>query len=462
MRRFQLVQSATELYTSHSGLALVGLALSRHTSLKKSLRSIPKRHGIPNIDLIRTYVGQLSVGKSDFDAIENVRNDRYFKQALDIKQTASSARLRQRFDEDARAIIPLIDDAMVDFVKNTNAPITPLSTGHVALDMDGFPMDNSGTKKEGVSRTYKGHDGYVPMAGYLGKEGWCVGMELREGTWHGQKEFGYVLERTLPRVRKLIGSETPLLIRLDGGHDAKENRERLSQDSHTDYLIKWNPRKEQAEQWLNRTEKQGDEESKKWKIDWQHPREGKRIALFSQQITESDSTTEKESGQSADYRVRRVIRITERTIDKKGQQLLIPELKLEGWWTTLDEATHSNQCIINLYKDHATSEQFHSELKTDLDLERLPSGKFDTNDLVLTLGALTYNILRWIGLMGLTGELSPVRHPAKRRRIRTVMQELMYLAARVIDSGHRLKLKFSSYCPGFEAYRTVYQQLAYG
>ena len=69
---------------------------------------------------------------------------------------------------------------------------------------------------------------------------------------------------------------------------------------------------------------------------------------------------------------------------------------------------------------------------------------------------------RWIGLMGLTGELSPVRHPAKRRRMRTVMQELMYLAARVVESGHRLKFKFSSYCPGFEVYRLVYQQLAYG
>jgi len=461
MRHFQLVQSATELYTSHSGLALVGLAINRHTALKKSLRSIPKRHGIPNIELVRTYIGQLSVGKSDFDAIENVRNDRYFKQALDIKQISSSARLRQRFDEDARAIIPLIDDAMVDFVKNTNAPITPLSSGHVALDMDGFPMDNSGTQKEGVSRTYKGHDGYVPMAGYLGKEGWCVDMELREGSWHGQKEFSYVLERTLPRARKLIGSERSLLVRLDSGHDAKENRERLSREPNTDYLIKWNPRKESAEQWLNRMEKRDDEESHKWDIEWQQPREGKRIALFSQQIEENFSEQEK-AEQPKQYNIRRVIRITERTIDKKGQQLLIPELRLEGWWTTLDETTYSNQSIINLYKDHATSEQFHSELKTDLDLERLPSGKFDTNDLVLTLGALTYNILRWIGLMGLTGELSPVRHPAKRRRIRTVMQELMYLAARVIESGHRLKLQFSRYCPGFEAYRLVYQQLAYG
>ena len=64
--------------------------------------------------------------------------------------------------------------------------------------------------------------------------------------------------------------------------------------------------------------------------------------------------------------------------------------------------------------------------------------------------------------MGLTGELSPVRHPAKRRRLRTVMQELMYLAARLIDSGRRLTLKFSQHCPAFQAFRQVYDQLAYG
>jgi hypothetical protein len=52
MRRFQIDQSASEFYTSHSGLALVGLAINKHTSLKKSLRSVVKRHGIPNIELI--------------------------------------------------------------------------------------------------------------------------------------------------------------------------------------------------------------------------------------------------------------------------------------------------------------------------------------------------------------------------------------------------------------------------
>jgi hypothetical protein len=55
---------------------------------------------------------------------------------------------------------------------------------------------------------------------------------------------------------------------------------------------------------------------------------------------------------------------------------------LEGWTTTLP-ARFSCGDIIALYRDHGTHEQFHSEFKTDMDLERLPSGKFETNYLVV-------------------------------------------------------------------------------
>jgi hypothetical protein len=98
MRRFQIEQSSHETCTSYSGLALVGLAINRHTSLDKTLRGVPRRHGISQMDLIRTYIGQLSVGKSDFDAIENVRQDKTFRLSLGIESMPSAARLRQRFD----------------------------------------------------------------------------------------------------------------------------------------------------------------------------------------------------------------------------------------------------------------------------------------------------------------------------------------------------------------------------
>jgi len=135
---------------------------------------------------------------------------------------------------------------------------------------------------------------------------------------------------------------------------------------------------------------------------------------------------------------------------------LVPELQLDGWWTSLDQPDRE---IIALYQDHATSEQFHSEFKTDLDLERLPSGKFDTNTLVMALGAFIYNLLRWIGLAGLIGDQSPVRHKAKRRRLRTVMQELIYLAAKFSERSRQLRLRFSAHCPAFDAFKRVHARL---
>jgi hypothetical protein len=151
------------------------------------------------------------------------------------------------------------------------------------------------------------------------------------------------------------------------------------------------------------------------------------------------------------------LRVTERTIDRKGQILLVPDIELEGWWTTLKSP---EQTVIELYAGRGASEQFHSEIKTDLDMERLPSGKFATNSLVLTLAGFVYNMLRIIGQFGLLGPGSPVRHPAKRRRIRTVMQELMYLAARLIRTGRSLKLRFGKHCPAFKVFGQLYQRFS--
>ena len=103
---------------------------------------------------------------------------------------------------------------------------------------------------------------------------------------------------------------------------------------------------------------------------------------------------------------RLVLRIVRRVCDAVGLMLLYGrEYELEGWWTTLDQAHYSDDDIIALYMAHATSEQFHSEFKTDLYLERLPSGKFATNALIMRLAALTY--LQHSGCMGQKPLLNP-------------------------------------------------------
>lgn len=410
IKKIKLEQSNTETYTSNAGLTLIGqciqLSLLENSPFRKQ-----QQGGISHSDILKSYVSMACLGKSDFEAIENYREDDFLKDVIGITHIPSSSRLRQRMDDQADDYRDVIDSAMMNFMINAKVPVTTLISGHVALDLDVFPMDNSKTKKEGVSRTYKGHDGYAPLAAYFGEEGWCLGCELREGKQHGQKEFIHTLERVIPRARSL--TSLPLLMRLDSGHDALENRLYLMEEK-VDYLIKWNPRgeKKKGAFWLNKADALGDQ------VNWETPRDGKRVATFSMNETQEIK--------GCSYTFRRVMQITERCIDKKGQILLIPDIEVEGWWTSL---TLSDQDIIELYKQHATSEQFHSEFKTDLDVERLPSGKFDTNDLVLACHAFAYNMLRYIGLVGLMGKHSPVRHGAKRRRVKTVLQEIMYLAA---------------------------------
>jgi len=116
MKRFIIEQSDQEFYTSHSGLALVGLALNRHTELAGALKAaIPQRHGISHGDIAKSYLGQLCLGKSDFEAVSNVRDDPFFQQALGIGRVPSAERLRQRLDEHASAMLLVIDASNVAF-----------------------------------------------------------------------------------------------------------------------------------------------------------------------------------------------------------------------------------------------------------------------------------------------------------------------------------------------------------
>ena len=129
------------------------------------------------------------------------------------------------------------------------------------------------------------------------------------------------------------------------------------------------------------------------------------------------------------------MRLVERTADRDGQLLLEPDYELEGWWTSLDEAP---EAVIKRYQAHATHEQFHSEIKTDLDLERLPSGKFATNDLILHLTQL-----------------------AKRRRLRTVLQELVHRAALVIHKARQIILDFGQDIGRMTVLKTLRSRLRY-
>ena len=432
-----------EVLTHFAGMAGVGSLVDltklktrlNHTHLKEAPRPT-----IPHGDVATAYLGLLCQGKTDFDHIEALREDEWFFQSLGLKAVPSSPTLRQRLDQGAQnpQWLSIILAENTTLLRRSQTTITPVVAGekrYAPLDIDVSPFNNSGTKKEGVSWTYKGFEGYSPIFAYLGREGYAINVELREGKDHCQK-------KTEPFLRESIRSsqavtKMPILVRMDSGNDSRANLKACI-DTHADFIIKRNLRKEKPEFWLAYAQEHAVAEAE---------RAGKIVYRGVKELT---LTIAKKK-----YPLRMVYIVTERTILANGQILLTPAVEVASYWTTL---TVEPKKIEELYRDHATSEQFHSEIKTDMDLERLPSGKFETNKLILTLAIFAYNILRIMGQYSLGDPQTPLKRKAERRRIRTVIQNLITCAARFIKHSRRLALGFAVSNKWYAVIKNIYEK----
>ena len=390
-----IVEFTNERIIPASGLAVVGALLGKSGFIKKlnrmDITSNRSQHQIKNGDIVLTYLGMLCMGKPYFEAVHEMDDDKdFYKTALGITRSIPSEEtLRQRMDDIGDSLRQTILEQNVEMLLANKIQPTALANGLVPVDIDVTPMDNSKSKKEGVSRTYKGFDGYAPVMAYIGTEGYAINFELREGKQHCQKGTVEFLQETIKLCHKL--TDKPLLIRLDSGNDSIDNVAVLM-DTGCFFIIKRNLRRESTDDWFE-TAKQ-----------------------YCQHVTSP-------------------YEITERTIDKYGQFNLVPDIEVETWWTNLGDPDEE---IIRLYHAHGECEQFHSEVKTDMDLERLPSGKFATNALILELGMIAYNILRMIGQGTIGGRAPRQKRDVKRRRLRTVISNLIMMAGHVTMHARQL------------------------
>jgi hypothetical protein len=435
-----IITHTDEVLVSHSGLALAG-ALLEQSPLRKRLNAIRlgerKRPEMPHGDVLVAMIGLLCLGKSDYADIESYRQEEFFGRALGLPQLPSEETLRQRLDQLGTTAIATLHEESAQLIARHAPVLTPCHSDWIPLDIDVSPFDNSGTKKEGVAYTYKKLDGYAPNFAYLGVEGYLLHCELRPGNQHCQEGTPEFLDQAIELARQV--TQGKLLVRMDAGNDDSENLRRLRKKKAVDWIIKRNLRRESEADWLEEAQAHG---------DWEFPREGKEVY--------TGETWKERDGKL--YRV--VFKVTQRTITADGQRLLVPDIEIATWWTSLKL---SPKVVIELYHQHGTSEQFHSELKSDLDLERLPSGKFATNALMLSLGLVAYNLLRLCGQTALAenDELPPeakmpLSKPVFRRRLRSVIQDLMYFAARLTRHSHRWGLSLWQSNPWRSVWERVY------
>ncbi len=429
MKHYKLKTGKGEL-NSTSGNHLCGLVLGNLPKATLPPNFQPRRSAaIADRDILLSQIGLLCNGRTDFNDIDLYRDDEVFMNAYGLKTVASESVFRQRFDD-----LPA-EKTLTALRKLNTQLLARRSFGRVdadglmlvPVDMDVSPLDNSGSSKQGVSFTYKKHDGYAPMFAYVGAEGYMLDCELRPGKQHCQSGTPDFIRRSGATLKK-IGLKGRCLFRLDSGNDAAENFSLF--DGHY-FLVKRNLRKEPREQWLALARRVGDK---------QKSRAGKNVYTgFVDHLHPG--------GDESRPAVPAVFEVTERLRDIHGHELLLPEIEVNMWWTNLH---CSAETAIELYHDHGTSEQFHSELKSDMDIERLPSGKLCANKIILLCGMVAFNLLRILGQEVIDRKaIAPQRITAKRWRLKTVLQNIIYCAVRLVRHAGATELHFGKRSPWY-------------
>ena len=436
------INTTTNTLSSTAGMALVGkvfndidLDLPHHPLISSQEKQT-----------IKTMAGLIAQGRSRYAEVDLFRNDSLFQQALGIDNVYAPETIRIYLDRLAKQSKDYVLSALEKVNQNLlqKVKMTPIKTElfrYLPVDIDVSPMDNSGTKKEGVGRTYKGHDGYAPIFSYIGSEGYMLNCELRPGTQHCQKGTPEYIERNLNMIKALAPSD-PVLIRMDSGNDAFATVKVLMKSGHF-FLVKRNLRGESRMRWLDIALSMGErKELRKGKVVYTGVLSG--------------AHPKAENDDELPY-VDQVYQVTIRSIDKKGNNLLFPEVESNVYWTNLPE---DPQTVIDLYHDHASSEQFHSELKTDMDFERFPSGKKAVNAILLHIAMVSFNTLRYIGqkAMEYSSDL-PYKHKGKRKRLRKVISDLIRISCKLVHHGNRWILRLWEQEPWLVVFRKVYLAL---
>lgn len=438
------IQRSNEEINSIGGISLIGILLNTPESLKKvngmQMKSI-KNGNITHSGILKCLAGLFALGKNEYADIELFRKDDLFRDSLKLKAVPSESTLRQRADELAmvEGVFKHIKDSALELLKMVSEFGTEkvASGEYIPLDIDVSPFDNSGSNKEGVSWTYKNHDGYAPIFAYLGTHGYMLNCELRPGSQHSNKGALEFIRETLDIIEMLGIKLENILIRLDSAHDDADIIEEVTRRGAR-VIIKRNLRKEFKEWWLASARRVG---------TCVTPREGKSV--FTGELSHIYP-----SGREDLAPIFATFEVIERTIDKHGQELLIPDIEVNTFWTNLPDAAET---VIRLYHNHGTSEQFHSELKSDLGVERLASSKFSTNALLLQLAMLSFNCLRIIGQSALKmNKLLPRKFKVVRRRLKSVMQDLIYIACKRVRHAGSIILKLGKSSPWFEVFRQLH------
>jgi hypothetical protein len=436
------IAQSQERINSQGGLQLVGKLTAELCPMEKFF---PRREGqhrdaLSDAELIKTQIGLFATAHSHYDDIETLREPanrkaglgEVFAKSMGTAFVPCASRLRsglkalakcgeQSLQRLGAANLCVLQSQLIETQQHAGLVFTP-------CDIDVTVFDNEGSAREGLGHTYKGCKGFAPIFAYIGAQGLVLDHQLRPGVQHCQKETPEFLQGMLKRLESLK-LQAPALIRMDSGNDSADTLAVLRR-SGQHFIVKRNLRKEPLVKYLDHALAQ---QSKP-----ERPREGKEVYHGTLEHMRPGGENSTQEPLTMAYRVIR------RTINSKGEALLIDDVEVETYWTNLWLGAED---IVELYHQHGTSEQFHSELKSDLGLERFPARSYAVNQQHLSIGILTYNLLRSIEAMARQERpLWPSGiKKVSRRRVGSIVHDLILVGAKLVRHAGKEILRVAAH-----------------
>ncbi len=293
------------------------------------------------------------------------------------------------------------------------------SAATVMLDLDSTICETYGLQKQGAQAvTYAKVRGYQPFLAVI-EEGDIVHHRLRAGTAAPARGAGHFVDQTLRRLRRL-GHQGEIVVRGDSGFYTEEVVTACQrQDARFSITVR------QFDPLLRRMESIPEAD---WRpIGW---------AAGQAEVAETSYVA---FGRS--HRGRPPRPVVARLIVRRVR-VASPQLALLG----LDYRYHAFITdrpgdLLTLEADHrrhAVVETTIRQLKYDLGLNHLPSGRFAANAVWMTLNVWAHNLCRWLDRLGL-GDLKLMAKTLRRR--------LVSVPGRLVRSGRRQWLRLPRHWP---------------
>ena len=408
---------------------------------------------IPNSSVIKSSIFLQCFAMSDFQNIKEMCKDSLFTSLIGCSLSPETYRLRMDLLAKEKNIKQLIDSLTVNILKKCKFNTTTINNKeYYTIDIDVTPFENPNVNKEGISCTYKKIDGYAPIMAYLCQYALC--FDLRPGNQHSEKGAVDFLNRILKMVDNIGIPMNKILVRVDSAHDDAKFTDACL-EKHVKFIIKRNHRKETY------TEIISEMRSNISPILSKH---GNHRFYF---CCKKDivPTNAKEHDLYVAFKLK----------EKVEKNSLIQYLsdkdrpcEIISYWTNIDIIDNKKSKIFfktaqecdKLYREHATSEQYHSELKNDMNMELLPSKYFATNKLFLHIATVSFNVLRIIGDHAIKNDRNFQHHKKEstiRIRLRTVIDKICTIAYKIVHHARKLFIKFGKNAFFYETFVKIYR-----